>query len=456
MRRHLLLFSLAVTSRSGSLFALAAIAALSCAAQSPTYGILYSFKGGTDGDQPHASVTVGKDGAIYGTTLIGGANSCGSYNCGTVFALTPSSQRPWSETIIHSFTGGDGSAPNAGVTFNGEGSLFGTTETGGSGGGGTVVELTPPTVAGDPWTETTLYSFAANTNTPNTLYGGVIVGKNGNVYGTTLNSNISGGKGGGAVFMLTPPAVAGDDWTESTLLNLQGSGIGVTPNAGVVFDGGSLYSTTYYSSPSGEGGCGSVFEVTPPITTGGAWTGTTVYIFAGTPDGCGSRAGLTVGPGGVLYGTTFYDGSGPCNYMGFGGGCGTVFQLTPPATSGGAWTETVIYNFTGTNGDGAWPVGGVVLGENGVLYGTTQYGGATSGSPCSFSGVSGCGIVFSLTPPATSGGTWTETILHAFSGEEGDGAIPWSAPTLGSATVLYGTTGSGGTYGFGTVFEIRL
>ena len=205
-------------SRSGSLFGLVILAALSGAAQTPTYAIVYSFKGGTDGAQPHGSVTVGKDGTVYGTTLDGGVNSCGSYNCLTVFALTPSSQRPWPEIVIHSFSGGDCQGPNAGVTLNSAGSLFGTTETGGSGGVGTGFGLAPPTVAGGPWTETTLYGFASF-SAPNTPYGAVIIGKGGNVYATTLNSHISiDGKSGGAVIVLAPPASAGDSWTESTLL----------------------------------------------------------------------------------------------------------------------------------------------------------------------------------------------------------------------------------------------
>jgi hypothetical protein len=91
------------------------------------------------------------------------------------------------------------------------------------------------------------------------------------------------------------------------------------------------------------------------------------------------RGSLTVGPNGVLYGTAFHDGNGPCVYNeGVGLGCGTVFQLTPPATQGGAWTETIIYNFTATNGDGAWPSGTLAVGKNGVLYGTAEFGGSAT------------------------------------------------------------------------------
>jgi uncharacterized repeat protein (TIGR03803 family) len=111
---------------------------------------------------------------------------------------------------------------------------------------------------------------------------------------------------------------------------------------------------------------------------------TTLYKFPGGGDGANPNAGVT-GSDGVLYGTTFYGGTA---------NNGTVFSLTPPTTSGGAWTETVLHNFTGGTSDGANPYSGVVIGEGGVLYGTTFYAGTGS---CNFLG-SGCGIVFSLTP----------------------------------------------------------
>lgn len=188
----------------------------------------------------------------------------------------------------------------------------------------------------------------------------------------------------------------------------------------------------------------------------GAWTETTIHTFGSVSgDGGGPQAALTIAPGGALYGTTFFGGSGtPCLFP--GGGCGTVFQLTPPAAPGGTWTEAVLYSFEGLNGDGAYPSANLVLGINGVLYGTTQYGGsATSGSPCTFYGVSGCGTVFELTPPAVPGGAWTEKVLHSFTGQHGDGAIPIAGLALGPSGVLYGTTSRGGAAGLGTVFAIK-
>jgi hypothetical protein len=152
-----------------------------------------------------------------------------------------------------------------------------------------------------------------------------------------------------------------------------------------------------------------------------------------------------------------YGGTGSCSGS-FEGACGTVFQLTPPAAPGGTWTESVIYNFTALDGDGAFPVAGVAIGEDGVLYGTTQYGGITEETPCSYSGVghyaTGCGIVFKLTPPTAPGGSWTETVLHRFTGKNGDGATSQGVLSLGKNGAIYGTTNTGGLHGSGTVFEL--
>ncbi len=213
-----------------------------------------------------------------------------------------------------------------------------------------------------------------------------------------------------------------------------------------------MYGTTHFSLI--ESGCGSVFQLSPPTVKGGAWNATSIYNFS---SGCGSEASLTPGPGGVLYGTTYFGSvsATPCTYP-INGGCGTVFQLTPPATAGGIWTETTLYSFTGVNGDGAYPSSSVVVGKNGALYGTTQYGGnATAGPPCSYYGVTGCGTVFQLTPPTLAGGMWTETVLHNFTGQNGDGAVPMAGLTWSSTETLYGTASSGGVSGKGTVFAVK-
>lgn len=158
-----------------------------------------------------------------------------------------------------------------------------------------------------------------------------------------------------------------------------------------------------------------------------------------------------MGPGGVLYGTTISGGSASNCLFGGSFGCGSVFQLTPPATAGGAWAETPIYNFTLPDDDGAYPAVAVVLGKGGVLYGTTQRGG--SGTCAEPPQTTGCGTVFRLTPPTTPGGSWTETILHSFTGQDGEGFNP-GALTMNADGVLFGSTSQGGA-GAGTIFALE-
>jgi uncharacterized protein YceK len=292
-----------------------------------------------------------------------------------------------------------------------------------------------------------LYSFPSSFDAPHTPLGGVFVGPTGAVYGTAFSNHYYEVLEGGTVFSLTPPGTPGGSWTERTLFDFwSDTALGMNPQASLVSAGGSFYGTTYDTN---AGGCGSVYELSPPTSAGGAWTGTNIYNFD-NGGGCNSLAPVTVGPAGVLYGTTYDGGTGTVCIP----GCGTVFQLTPPAVAGGAWTEAVIYSFTGINGDGALPAAGVVLGENGVLYGTTTYGGnATSVCNNPYNLASGCGTVFQLTPPASPGGTWTETVLHSFTGPTGDGSAPGPL-TLGRG-VLYGPTLTGGTAGKGTIFAVK-
>jgi|HubBroStandDraft_1064217.scaffolds.fasta_scaffold00750_15 uncharacterized repeat protein (TIGR03803 family) len=420
------------------LFALAILTARADVAQTAGFATIYSFNG-TDGYQPVGGMILGNDGSLYGATSLGGAPGW----AGTIFQLTPAGSA-WTETVLYSFPDVRRAfaEPSGGLVSDGNGALYATAVFGGMGGGGGVIQLTPPTAPGGTWTETTIHSFNAhrpdNQNYPT---GPLAAFPDGSLYGT-----VADGYYHTDVFVLRPPAAPGGRWGEQTLFTFSPS-MGNAIFDGLISYGGSLYGAAYYSSPSSTLNCGAVDEITPPGAAGGAWTGKAIHTFEGAPtDGCHAEAVLAADANGTLYGTTEYGGSGACAAIGIEpGGCGTVFQLNPPATPGGPWTETIIYNFAGGGrSDGAFPIGGVVLAANRNLYGTTSTGGNSTG----------CGTVFQLTPPATAGGVWTEQVLHRFTGQDSEGCYPFAQPTLSGTGALFGTTGWGGTTGQGTVFSV--
>jgi uncharacterized repeat protein (TIGR03803 family) len=182
-----------------------------------------------------------------------------------------------------------------------------------------------------------------------------------------------------------------------------------------------------------------------PLTPHGAAQSrfTTLYSFPATGNHGGQMPNGVTGANDVLYGTTYYGGADDN---------GSVFQLQPPAAPGGRWQESLLYSFTGANGDGSLPTAAPAVGPQGELYGTTYYGGVCIPFP-------GCpyynGTVFALQSPSAPGGTWTEKVLYAFTGENGDGSNPIGNLVLGAHGALYGTTLSGGAFNNGTVFELR-
>jgi uncharacterized repeat protein (TIGR03803 family) len=170
---------------------------------------------------------------------------------------------------------------------------------------------------------------------------------------------------------------------------------------------------------------------------GSGWIFSPLYSFTGRADGSAPIAAVVFGHDGTLYGTTEFGGRN-C-----GVGCGTVFHLRPPLsvckTVLCAWTETVLYQFSGSS-DGANPgYGELTFDQAGNLYGTTFFGG-----------VNAQGVVYELTP---SGGGWAERAIHTFSGSS-DGENPYSSVVFDAAGNLYGTTYAGGAHGYGTVFQL--
>jgi hypothetical protein len=265
-------------------------------------------------------------------------------------------------------------------------------------------------------------------------------------------------------------SAASAQWNEQVLYSFQNGTDGATPTGAVVFDkAGNLYGVTQNGGSStclSPDACGTVYTLTPPAQTGAAWTETVLYVFKGYTygDGASPQGGLVIDDAGNLYGTTGYGGTGPCLLLGGPVGCGTVYELSPPAQPGGPWTEAVLYSFRGGN-DGFVAFGDLAFDNAGNLYGATLFGGG-KGTTCDSLYGGQCGTVFALSPSKVKTGQWTERVLHRFAGvaqgvQFGDGASPNGGLVIDTMGNIYGTTLLGGyncphnsNEGCGTVFEL--
>jgi uncharacterized repeat protein (TIGR03803 family) len=424
------IFDLFVTAAIAALAMAIAVTltiALPQAAQAQTFTVLHNFTGGEDGSSPGAGLTIDRNGNLYGT-----AGRGGSGQVGTVFKLTHVHSN-WVFTTLYAFQQEheDGNGPGY-VIFGPDGSLYGTTGVGGlfacqdDHGCGTVFKLTPPAsvsackLAVCAWTETVLHRFSAH---PDGAYpvDELVFDQTGTIYGVTYSGGnplceFFNGDDCGVVYTLTTSGV------ENVIYTFPGGSRGSYPSAGVTFDqAGNLFGTT--SQGGGPSNFGTAFELTP---SQGGWVENTIYPFQFGSGGQTPYAGLILDQSGNLYGATT---TGGVN------GGGTVFELAP---SHGSWVFSVLYSFTGSGGGG--PSANLVMGQDGSLY------GATGGD-----GLYGVGAVFKLTH--TSGG-WTYTSLHDFTGGN-DGAYPNGPLVFDSNGNVYGTTESGGPYGYdGVVWEI--
>ncbi len=432
---------------------LAAAFVLPCGAGTASLLTLYSFTDLADGALPTAGLTMASNGSLFGTTSTGGSGGCG-----TIFQLIPSSGgATWTETTVYDFKcGADGANPAADLVVTSKNQLYGTTYYGGAGGYGTVFTVTPN--AGI-WTQKVIYSFQGGTNDgANPAAGLVQLTKNNVLYGTTA---YGGSAGMGTVFEMLPEQ---SGWAEKVLYSFQGSTDGAIPISDLLLSStGALYGSTSQggmvtvtntktctpSSPCVYQNQGTVFELA--ASGGGAWQETLLYTFTGQTDGGTPESGLNMGSSGALYGTAFWGGNvNACPIGGFPQGCGVVYQLAPPTGSGTTWTESVLYAFTGHSNDGAHPFGNMGINTSGVLYGTTYSGGANV-DVCSSDSYSGCGTIFSVKP--AKGGTWTKANVIAFPGSPGGGNP--NGLILAKGGNMYGTTNTGGgTAGYGTIFEM--
>ncbi len=257
--------------------------------------VVHGFGHGTDGQEPIGGVVFDQAGNLFGTTLLGGV-----YGNGTVYQIKPSGI----EHVIYSFTGGvDAVNPAAAVTADDHGNLYGTTSFGGANGVGAIYKLAH-TQSG--WVEAVLYSFQGLNDGQNPV-GGLILDKDGNLYGGTFDGGINGG---GTVYELSPSSAG---WNFTVLYSFTG-GYGGLYNKLTFDKKGNLYGVLNGESAYG---LGSVFKLTPGP---GGWSYTDLHDFAGGSDGGQPYCQLAVDDKGNVFGTAIIGGSD---------NQGLVFEITP-------------------------------------------------------------------------------------------------------------------------------
>jgi|HubBroStandDraft_1064217.scaffolds.fasta_scaffold30727_2 uncharacterized repeat protein (TIGR03803 family) len=372
---------------------------VTASARGQDFTVIHAFGGLPDGAEPIADLVMDEAGNLYGTTQLGGSSGGG-----TVFKVDTTGKR----TLLHSFTDqGTGLFPEASLILDAAGNLYGTTTQGGGtewcGGRGCGVVFKLDTSG----SETVLHRFTGGTADGCNPFGGLVQDEAGNLYGTTVQCGFSNY---GTVFkvdtdgketLLHSFGGGSSDGASPSLTNLlmdqKGNFYGITANGGTS-DGGVLYK----------------------LSKSGAVT--VLHSFAGgTADGCRPQGIPFMDKNGDLYGTTAS--CGPYNG-------GIVWKVSKKGE------EIVLYSFTGAP-NGAFPEAGVIMDAKGDLYGTTVQGGTTGDT----------GTVYELKKK----GTLTE--LHNFHGRP-DGAAPWGGLVRDPKGNLYGTAYLGGEYGNGTVWRL--
>ncbi len=396
------------------------------------FGTVVSFDA-ANGWGPNGGVVL-SGGTLYGVTGLGGMPGLGN---GVVYSVHTDGS---SLTALTAFAGFNGAAdPRTGLALSGS-MLFGTTEAGGTNGTGTLFEIG---TNGSGYAQVKEFSAVDNTgaNPDGDDPRAVMVLSGGMFYGTT---RYGGTNGSGVVFRMNADGTGFTNlssYPDGSLaaltvsgtnlygvdngifkLSTNGSGRSIlytftgaegnSPLAGLTLSGNVLYGTTYY----GGSGSGNIFQVN---TDGTHFTN--IYSFTGGSDGA-NPGGVLMLTNGILYGATYHGGTN---------GQGTVFKVNTDRSG-----FAVLHTFTGANGDGSG-VGDLLL-SGGTLYGTAFWGGSSN-----------AGSLFRLD---TAGNNFT--VLYNFSGGS-DGANPNTTLVLLGNT-LYGTTESGGLSGRGTVFSLAL
>lgn len=444
----------------GRIWRLAAAApvafALFCAA-TPAHAQSFSFRRlerfdytsfyNTNGEMPAASLLRDAAGNLYGTAVYGG-----THGTGTVFELAAQAGGGYTFKVLSEFGGADGANPYGTLVMDGHGNLFGTAVYGGLYGNGTVFELSPSPAGG--YTLKRLHHFSAFTSTTSGMqgvnndgansYAGLLLDAGGDLFGTC---NVGGRYGNGTIYELIPDGAGGYSFKTlrsfSALSQAASNLDGANPYAALAADpNGSLYGTTYYGGPNGQG---TVFMLSPDGSGGWVFRRLHSFTFA---DGHLPVGSVTLDANGDLFGTTPFGGAN---------GTGTVYELE--ATGGGDYTFRKLHAFsaldtdTGANRDGFRTYATLALDGQGNLYGAASQGGTYA-----------AGTVFEL--EAGPAGAFTFRTLSDFSpitsylnGQQSvpinnDGLDSFGGVILDDIGNLFGTAQNGGPGGGGTVFEL--
>ena len=385
--------------------ALAITFSLAVRAQAQTFTTLANFTL-TNGEPLYGYLVQATNGNYYGTTWLGG-----KYSSGTVFKVTPAGNL----TDLYSFCSqtncADGANPWSSLVRGSDGNFYGTTNTGGAYGYGTIFKMT---IGGKL---TTLYSFcpAGGSCTDGEHPVGLVQASNGTFYGTTSTggANINGGYGG-TIFQISSTGTFKTLYSFCSNTNCTD---GSYPLSGPMqASNGNLYGTTHISGAHNNG---TVYEIT---TTGQFKTLFSFCVQPNCTDGANPFGGLTQDAKGNIYGTTVYGGAN---------GYGTIFEITT--------TNQLITLHSFDASDGGNPESAVILANDGNFYGTTDSGGG------------GGGTIYEV----TSGGVFS-TLYDFCNSSSCTGMSPYYTLAQATSGTFIGTTHGGGTGGYGTVYSFSV
>jgi uncharacterized repeat protein (TIGR03803 family) len=398
------------------------------------FTVLRHLNGPTDGGYSETDLIQGTDGNFYGTCY-----SYGTLGNGTIFKITPAGVYT---VLRHLSSGVDGGYPFGSLYQNSDGFLYGLNRSGGSGGAGTAYKISTTGIY------TVLHSFINDTegSTPN---GGFVKGNDGNFYAML---SYGGAFTFGTAVKMTPAGVV------TTLVNFNGAAKGNAPQENLIKGKDSAYYGT--TSSGGTYGHGTIFKICGGTTT-------VLKSFNKNVDGGIPLGSLIQATDGNFYGMASEGGTN--------GGYGTIFKITP------AGVYTVLRHLTSST-DGGSPYGSLIQATDGFLYGMTRGGGTSAGGTIFKISTAGVFTVLRHLVYATDGSGPEGSLVQATDGNfygmtsnnakifkitstgiftilrslvsNTDGSYPYGSLIQTADGKLWGTTSSGGTYGYGTIFNI--